>query len=176
MRFLLLLSFTISLNIFAEPENDFYLECKDSFSWFENTNEKHIFFYSKDTKELKWHRIIQMGKERNYHVFYPLHFSGESTYIFRSKKKYDRSRWWNDWVNLQKRSLPNDPQTMQLKKKSRDIQYNFLHLNRKELTIEEIDGLLWERTHKCRKIWYLTYLWKTRNDGKPKEKEKPNRI
>ena len=66
MRFLLLLSFIFSLHIFSEPEQDFYLECKNSFGWFDRINEKHIFFYSKDTKELKWHSIISMGTKKNF--------------------------------------------------------------------------------------------------------------
>ena len=87
MKYLLLLSFIFSLNIFSEPEKDFYLECKNSLGWFDRTIEKHIFFYSKDTKVLKWHRIISMERERNNHVFYPLSYYDDFVYSFRSQKK-----------------------------------------------------------------------------------------
>ena len=176
MRFLLLLSFIFSLHIFSEPEQDFYLECKNSFGWFDRINEKHIFFYSKDTKELKWHSIISMGTKKNFLFSYPLHFSGESTYTFRSKKKFDRNKGWNDVVDSHRRFYPNRPETRELKKKAPNISYNFLHLDRKELTMSESTGNPFDSTFKCRKIWYWTYLWKTRNYGKSKVKEKPNRI
>ena len=158
------------------PEQDFYLECKNSLGWFDKTTEKHIFFYSKDTRALKWHRVITMEKERNYHVFYLLDYSGESSYRFRSQKKNDWSKFWNDHVDSQRRFYPNNPNTRELKKRAPNISYDFLTLDRKELTMSESTGNPWDSTFKCRKIWYWTYLWKTRNDGKPKKKEKPNRI
>lgn len=176
MKYLLLLSFIFSLNIFTEPENDFYLECTYIKDGFDTVSERHVLFYSKDTKELKWHVMYRGGTKYTFHKTYPLEYSGESSYVFRSKKKYDRNRFWNESIDYQQKFYPNKRSSWQKKKKPIDMQYEAYVLDRKELTMRESTGAEWDKTHQCRKIWYWTYVWKTRNDGKPKEKEKPNRI
>ena len=177
MKYLLLLSFIFSLNIFTEPENDFYLECTYIKDGFDTVSERHVLFYSKDTKELKWHVIDIGGTKYTHHKTYPLEYSGESSYVFRSKKKYDRNRFWNKWVDDYQKSFPHKRMVREMKKKPVDMRYETYFLDRKELTMRENTGDVdLDKTHQCRKIWYWTYVWKTRNDGKPKEKEKPNRI